>query len=94
MEFLKEYRIWLLAALILADVLAAVLYSVDKHRAEKHMWRIPEKVLLGIAVPGGIGARLAMAVFHHKTKKWYFRVWDGFFALLQAALVIWMFLDL
>ena len=91
LDLLKEYKVWIAAAFVLFDILAAVFYRIDKKKAEAHQWRIPEKVLLGLAIPGGIGARLAMKVFHHKTQKWYFRVWDGFFALLQTAVLVLAF---
>ncbi len=91
LDFLKDYKIWILIVFLVADIVAAVLYKIDKKKATAHRWRIPEKVLLGLAVLGGIGARIAMKVFHHKTQKWYFRVWDGFFALLQTAVIVLAF---
>lgn len=48
-------------------------YAVDKYKAVHHLWRIPEKVLLSLAVfGGGFGAWLAGQIVHHKTRKWYF----------------------
>ena len=56
------------------NLLAFVLYGVDKRRARKDLWRIPEKTLLGVAFAGGtVGAIVGMNVFHHKTRHWYFR---------------------
>jgi len=74
----------------LFDIIAFALYGADKSKAEKHAWRTPEAVLLWFAVPGGIGALLGMKVFHHKTKKWYFNLVAGFFAILQAGAVSFM----
>lgn len=49
--------------------------GVDKAKAKKHKWRIPEKTLLGIAfLGGGVGAFLGMKIFHHKTKHTLFRI--------------------
>lgn len=46
----------------------------DKARAKKKVWRIPEKVLLGVALLGGsFGSWIGMKKFHHKTKHWYFK---------------------
>lgn len=60
----------LLAAL---SVVAFVLYGVDKARARRGAWRIPEKVLLGFSFFGGaVGGILGMLVFRHKTRHWYF----------------------
>ncbi|MGN0497373.1 MAG: DUF1294 domain-containing protein [Lachnospiraceae bacterium] len=55
--------------------MAFVLYGMDKAKAKKHEWRIPEKTLLGIAIlGGGLGAFLGMKIFHHKTKHTLFRI--------------------
>ena len=56
-----------LAAVNLA---AFALYGIDKYKARRGLWRIPESVLLFAAAAGGsAGALLGMYVFHHKTKK-------------------------
>ncbi len=56
-----------LAAVNLA---AFVLYGIDKYKARRGLWRIPESVLLFAAAAGGsAGALLGMHVFRHKTKK-------------------------
>ena len=48
--------------------------GIDKRKAKKNAWRIPEKTLLGLAViGGGVGVWLGMEVFRHKTKHWYFK---------------------
>ena len=43
---------------------------VDKQKAKKHKWRIPEKTLLYITLlGGGIGTTIGMYMFRHKTQK-------------------------
>lgn len=60
--------------LVVVNVIAFVLYGLDKYKAKKGAWRIPEKTLLGIAVIGGsVGALVGMNFFRHKTKHWYFK---------------------
>ena len=55
--------------LILINIALFCMMGLDKRRAERHRWRIPEKVLLGTAVIGGsVGGLLGMLAFHHKTK--------------------------
>ena len=55
------------------NLLAFVCFGMDKRKAVKQYWRIPEKVLLGLAfLGGGAGALAGMRVFRHKTRKWYF----------------------
>lgn len=56
--------------LCVINAIAFLLYGLDKQKAKRHKWRIPEATLLGVAFLGGsIGAFLGMQVFHHKTRK-------------------------
>lgn len=48
-----------------------VLMGIDKYRAKKKMWRIPEKTLLSFGILGGI---LGMILFHHKIRVTKFKV--------------------
>ncbi|MCR5640599.1 MAG: DUF1294 domain-containing protein [Lachnospiraceae bacterium] len=57
------------------NVIALFLYGYDKRKARLQEWRIPEATLLGIAAMGGSGgAFFGMRLFHHKTRKWKFRI--------------------
>ena len=48
-------------------------YGVDKAKARRGAWRVPEKTLFLLPLLGGsVGALLGMLVFRHKTKHWYF----------------------
>ena len=60
---------------ILMNVIAFALMGIDKRKAIKGAERIPEKVLLipGFAL-GGIGLLLGALIWHHKTRKWKFRL--------------------
>ncbi|MBR0305230.1 MAG: DUF1294 domain-containing protein [Lachnospiraceae bacterium] len=63
----------LIVYLLLANVIAFAMYGIDKRKAMKDQWRIPEKTLLLAALIGGsFGAFVGMQVFHHKTKHWKF----------------------
>ena len=54
--------------LIAINVITFLVYGIDKWKAKRSKWRIPETTLLGLAVIGGsIGAWLGMKVWHHKT---------------------------
>ena len=55
--------------LVIINVIAFIIYGIDKRKAKKHLWRIPEATLIGLALMGGsVGAFLGMRLFHHKTK--------------------------
>ena len=78
--------------LLIWNVIIFIIYGIDKSKARRGAWRIPEKILLTIAlVCGGFGAWLAGMIFHHKTRKWYFKtVWFlGIVTTLVALYLIW-----
>ena len=77
--------------LILMNLIGFGLMGVDKQRARRRDWGIPEKVLFGAALLGGsVGAWAGMYLFHHKTRHWYFVVGMPLILAVQAALV-WYF---
>lgn len=62
---------------------------IDKRKAIKHQWRIPEKTLFIIALLGGsIGSNLGMTICRHKTKHWYFVIGMPVILILQIIIVI------
>ena len=66
-------------------------YGIDKLRAKRGAWRIPEKTLFLLPLLGGsVGAIAGMKVFHHKTKHWYFKYGLPLILLAQIALVVWL----
>ena len=63
---------------------------LDKHKARKGSWRIPEKTLFIItAIGGGIGTTVGMFVFRHKTKKLNFLIGFPFITILEIILAIY-----
>ena len=60
--------------LLFINIIAFVLYGIDKKKARKKKWRIKESTLICIAFLGGCyGALIGMYLFHHKTQKNKFR---------------------
>jgi len=56
--------------LLLVNIVALIMYGIDKKKARKQKWRIKESTLLAVAFLGGCyGALAGMYLFHHKTKK-------------------------
>ena len=77
--------------LTIVNILALILYGVDKRKAEKNKFRISEATLITIAVIGGsLGAFLGMKVFHHKTKKKKFTITVPLFAVLLIICSIYL----
>lgn len=54
--------------IVIINIVTFIIYGIDKYKAKKGEWRIPENSLIGLAIIGGsIGAYLGMRVWHHKT---------------------------
>ena len=65
--------------------------GLDKRKAKKNLWRIPEKTLFLSAILGGsAGAIAGMYVFHHKTRHWYFVIGMPLILVIQIGLGIWL----
>ena len=83
---------WVLLILAAVNLLAFALYGIDKLKAKKGAWRIPESTLLLVAFLGGsLGALLGMELFRHKTKHAKFKVLVPLFLILHIALGVYMF---
>lgn len=68
---------WMMIVIYLAGInlITFAVYGIDKMRAKKNRWRIPEKTLFLLAIVGGsVGAWLGMQYFHHKTKHMQFKI--------------------
>lgn len=76
------------AYLWILNLLSFFLYGLDKYRAIHNQWRIPERLLLLLAVLGGaFGSLFAMRLFRHKTKKTKFKLLIPLLCLLWGALL-------
>ena len=81
------------AYLIVLNLLAFLLIGLDKAKARRHRWRIPEKTLFLSAILGGsIGAIAGMQLFRHKTKHASFRIGMPCILILQLALAAYFIL--
>ena len=66
--------------------------GIDKRKAIKRAFRIPEATLFLIAILGGsIGSILGMYTFRHKTRHWYFVYGMPFILILQIALIVFIY---
>lgn len=84
---LQEYAI----LLALVSLITFIVYGVDKKRAIRRKWRVPEKLLLGLSFfMGAIGGFLAMQVFRHKTRHWYFYAVNIVGIVWQVGLLIYL----
>lgn len=57
----------MLIYLVIINIIAFIVYGIDKWKAQRNRWRISEKMLLFLAIIGGsLGALVGMYTFHHK----------------------------
>ena len=77
--------------LLAINVVAFIMYGIDKYKAKKAKWRIPEATLLLLDVLGGsIGAWMGMKVWHHKTMHKKFKYAIPAILLIQIALMAYL----
>lgn len=81
-------RDFLLALFIVFDVLTFFLYLIDKFCAKMGWRRVPEKYLLLLALPGGVGALSGMLLARHKIRKRYFVILCTVMSIVQAVCLI------
>lgn len=81
--------------LIIVNIVGFAIMGIDKKKAIRGAWRIPEASLFLAAILGGsIGSILGMQTFRHKTKHWYFKYGMPAILFLQIAIVIFIFLKM
>ncbi|SCI91718.1 Protein of uncharacterised function (DUF1294) [uncultured Clostridium sp.] len=62
MKFLTLY-------FIIMSIITFLLMYIDKNRAIKGQWRIPEATLINLSIlGGGIGTYMGIYIFKHKTR--------------------------
>lgn len=75
---------------IIINLIGFFIMWLDKRKAKKGAWRIPEKTLfLVTALGGGIGTTAGMYVFRHKTQKLNFVIGFPFITILEIIAVIY-----
>ena len=78
----------LLYYLIVINIVAFLVYGIDKWKAKQGSWRISEATLLILAVIGGsIGALLGMKVWRHKTQHKKFKYGLPLILIIQIILI-------
>ena len=79
--------------LLIINAIAFYLMLIDKYKARKNLWRIPEATLISTALLGGsIGALIGMYTVRHKTRHIKFTVGIPLILLAQIALAQFLLL--
>lgn len=79
----------LLSCIIGVNVITFVVYGIDKLKAKKGKWRVPETTLLLLAIVGGsVGAWCGVKVWHHKTMHAKFKYGIPLIMAVQVGLLL------
>ncbi|MBO7386599.1 MAG: DUF1294 domain-containing protein [Lachnospiraceae bacterium] len=79
----------LLVYLVIINIVGFAMMGIDKKKAKKRSFRIPEASLFIIAVIGGsLGTIAGMYFFRHKTRHWYFVYGMPAILILQIILAL------
>lgn len=83
----------LIVYLVIINITAFIAFGMDKRKAKKGRWRIPERTLMMLAVLGGtLGALLGMYGFRHKTRHLKFVLGVPLILAVQAGVLGYFFL--
>ena len=86
-ELVRMVLVWLAAI----NVAGFALMGLDKWKAKRGAWRIPEKTLFLVALLGGTpGVMAGMRCFRHKTKHWQFSKGLPVLLTVQIAAAAWL----
>lgn len=78
--------------LIAINIIGFAIMFIDKRKAKKGAWRIPEKTIFIItALGGGIGTIAGMYTFRHKTQKLNFTIGLPFILILEILGVVYYY---
>ena len=86
---------WLMYYLIVVNLLTWIIYGIDKWKAKRRAWRIPERTLLLLAAARGCtGALAGMLMFRHKTRKLKFMIGVPVIFVVESIFFAYIFLRL
>ena len=78
-------------ALLALNLITFITYGIDKLKAKKSRWRIPESTLILLALLGGsIGAWLGIKVWRHKTQHAKFYIGIPLIIIAQTVLLTYL----
>lgn len=85
-----DYIVYIIGAFIALNIITFLTFGLDKLKAKKGKWRIPESTLLIMAIIGGsIGAYSGMKVWRHKTMHKKFKYGIPAIILMQVGISLY-----
>ncbi len=77
--------------LLIINLIGFFAMGIDKYKAKKGYWRIPEGTLMMITLlGGGIGTIIGMYLFRHKTKKLKFTIGLPTIFISEIVIIIYL----
>jgi uncharacterized membrane protein YsdA (DUF1294 family) len=81
--------VWIYIAV--TNIIGFLSMGIDKAKAKKGAWRVPEKTLfLFPLLGGGLGSWIGMYFFRHKTKHWYFVVGIPAIFIIELGIAVYI----
>ena len=78
----------ILSIFLIINLVAFIVVGIDKYKAQRSLWRIPEKEFFWFALIGGCpGVYSGLMLFRHKTRHWYFIYGIPFIFLIQIVVI-------
>lgn len=78
----------LIIYIIIINIITFSVFGIDKLKAVKNKWRIPEKILFLLSIIGGsVGGLAGMYTFRHKTQKPAFKFGIPVILIIQIILI-------
>lgn len=85
-----DWHTWVIY-LIVINIIGFFIMGIDKWKAKRNSWRIPEKTLFLVTLlGGGIGTNIGMYYFRHKTKKVEFMIGFPTITILEIVLLVYI----
>lgn len=87
---MNEFLLYLLTV----NLITFAFMGLDKRKAIKHKYRIPERTFWLLSLIGGaVGSLIGMNVFHHKTKHRSFVIGMPFILIVHLILLLYFFVS-
>lgn len=88
-----DWHTWVIY-LIVINIIGFFIMGIDKWKAKRNSWRIPEKTLFLVTLlGGGIGTNIGMYYFRHKTKKVEFMIGFPTITILEIVLLVYVIVN-
>ena len=91
LEIVEMNMKYILIYLLFINIIGFLAMGIDKFKAQKGWWRIPEATLMTLCLLGGrVGTIAGMYTFRHKTKKMKFTIGMPTILIVEIITIIYI----